>query len=161
STSREWGGVHRGKKDELDASSSKLETTREIEDLNAKNHHYTVDIVVISIQLLIKCGISFRGIEKTLELFNNLEKKTPSFTCIRKSLGRIGLYELNREKEYRSDWIFIVDFTLELEKQKALVVLGVSQQHLIEQIIPDGRGVSHADVELLGLEIIDKRQSLF
>ncbi|MHC5910685.1 MAG: hypothetical protein ACYTXE_06705 [Nostoc sp.] len=74
---------------------------------------------------------------------------------IRKWLGRIGLYELNREKEYRSDWIFIVDFTLELGKQKALVVLGVSQQHLIEQIIPDGRGVSHADVELLGLEIMD------
>lgn len=123
--------------------------------MNAKNHHYTVDIVLISIQLLIKCGISFRGIEKTLELFNNLEKKTPSFTCIRKWLGRIGLYELNREKEYRSDWIFIVDFTLELGKQKALVVLGVSQQHLIEEIIPDGRGVSHADVELLGLEIMD------
>jgi hypothetical protein len=106
-------------------------------------------------QLLIKCGISFRGIEKTLELFNNLEQKTPSFTCIRKWLGRIGLYELNREKEYRSDWIFIVDFTVELGKQKALVVLGISQQHLVSKIIPDGRGVLHGDVELLGLEIMD------
>lgn len=123
--------------------------------MNAKNHHYTVDIVLITIQLLIKCGISFRGIEKTLELFNKLEQKTPSFTCIRKWLGRIGLYELNREKEYRSDWIFIVDFTLELGKQKALVVLGVSQQQLIEEILPDGRGVSHKDVELLGLYILD------
>jgi hypothetical protein len=123
--------------------------------LNAKNHHYTVDIVLITIQLLIKCGTSFRGIEKTLELFNNLEQKTPSFTCIRKWLGRIGLYELNREKEYRSDWIFIVDFTLELGKQKALVVLGVSEQHLVEKIIPCGRGLSHEDVELLGLYIMD------
>lgn len=134
---------------------SNLETNSKIEDLNAKNHHYTVDIVLISIQLLIKCGISFRGIEKTLELFNNLEEKTPSFTCIRKWLGRIGLSELNREKEYRSDWIFIIDFTLELGKQKALVVLGVSQQHLVEEIIPYGRGVSHGDVELLGLEIME------
>jgi hypothetical protein len=123
--------------------------------LNAKNHHYTVDIVLVSIQLLIKCGISLRGIEKTLELFNNLEEKTPSFTCIRKWLGRIGLYEMSREKEYRSDWIFIIDFTLELGKQKALVVLGISQQHLVEEIIPSGRGVSHADVELLGLYIMD------
>lgn len=123
--------------------------------MNAKNHHYTVDIVLVSIQLLIKCGISLRGIEKTLELFNNLEEKTPSFTCIRKWLGRIGLYEMSREKEYRNDWIFIIDFTLELGKQKALVVLGVSQQHLVEKIIPDGRGVSHKDVELLGLEIMD------
>ncbi|MCC5611187.1 hypothetical protein LC612_31630 [Nostoc sp. CHAB 5834] len=103
--------------------------------MNAKNHHYTVDIVLIAIQLLIKCGTSFRGIEKTLELFFNnfLEsQKTPSFTCIRKWLGRIGLYDLNREKEYRSDWIFIVDFTLELGKQKALVVINIS--HLSKSV---------------------------
>lgn len=123
--------------------------------MNVKNHHYTVDIILTSIQLLIKCGLTFRGIEKTLELFNNLEEKTPSFSCIRKWFGRIGLYELNREKEYRSDWIFIVDFTLELGKQKAFVVLGISQQHLTEEIIPYGRGVSLGDVELLGLEIMD------
>jgi hypothetical protein len=123
-----------------------------------KNHHYTVDIVMIAIQLLINCGSSFRGIEKTLQLFNvnNLElEKTPSFSCIRKWLGRIGLYELNREKEYRSDWIFIIDLTLELGKQKALVVLGVSQEHLVSEIIPSERGLSHADVELLGLYIMD------
>jgi hypothetical protein len=130
---------------------SNLETSSKIEDLNAKNHHYTVDIVLISMQLLIKCGISFRGIEKTLELFNNLEEKTPSFTCIRKWLGRIGLSELNREKEYRSDWIFVVDFTLELGKQKALVVLGVSQQHLVEEIIPYGRGTLETQLKKLGI----------
>ena len=112
----------------------------------------------MSIQLLIKCGTSFRGIEKTLELlFNNFleSQRTPSFTCVRKWLGRIGLYEFNREKEYRSDWIFIVDFTLELGKQKALIVLGVSQQHLVEEIMPSHRGLSHQDVELLGLYIMD------
>jgi hypothetical protein len=112
----------------------------------------------MSIQLLIKCGTSFRGIEKTIELFFNnfLEsQKAPSFTCIRKWLGRIGLYELNREKEYRNDWIFIVDFTLELGKQKAFVVLGISQKYLVEEIIPSGRAICHKDVELLGLDIMD------
>jgi hypothetical protein len=62
---------------------------------------------------------------------------------------------LTREKEYRDDWIFIVDFTLELGKQKALVVLGVSQEYLMEKVISLGRGLSHEDVELLGLEIMD------
>ncbi|WP_245912515.1 hypothetical protein [Brunnivagina elsteri] len=108
-----------------------------------------------------------------LELFNNINNlkfdKILSFTCIRKWLGRIGLYEMNREKEYRDDWIFIVDFTLELGKQKVLVVLGISQQQLESEIIPDRRGlhhrhfdtrhspcrVAHKDVELLGLEIMD------
>jgi len=127
--------------------------------LNAKNHHYTVNIVLITIELLIKCGISFRGVEKTLKLFNNMNNlelnKTPSFSCIRKWLGRIGLYEMNREKEYRNDWIFIIDFTLELGKQKVLVVLGISQQQLESEIIPNGRGLNHKDVEILGLEIMD------
>jgi hypothetical protein len=70
-------------------------------------------------------------------------------------LARIGIYELTREKQYRDDWIFIVDFTLELGKQKALVVLGVSQEYLREKVIPQRRGLSHQDVELLGLEIMD------
>ena len=98
----------------------------------------------MAIKFFIKCGISFRGIEKIFNFLDNTEEQeTPTFTCIRKWLGRIGLYELYREKQYRDDWIFIVDFTLELGKQKALVVLGVPQEHLIEQVIPAGRGVSH------------------
>ena len=110
----------------------------------------------MAIKFFIKCGISFRGIEKIFNFLDNTEQQeTPTFTCIRKWLGRIGLYELYREKEYRNDWIFIVDFTLELGKQKALVVLGVPQEHLIEEVIPARRGVSHQDVEVLGLEIMD------
>ncbi len=70
-------------------------------------------------------------------------------------MARIGIYELTREKKYRDDWIFIVDFTLELGKQKALVVLGVSQEYLMEKVISQRRGLSHKDVELLGLEIMD------
>lgn len=66
----------------------------------------------------------------------------------------MGIYELTRKKEYRDDWIFIVDFTLELGKQKALVVLGVSQEHLSEQVVSQRRALSHEDVELLGLEIM-------
>jgi len=114
-----------------------------------------VKIIHQALELLIKCGISLRGTEKVFELFNEDKlSKSPSFTCIRKWLGRIGVYELKREKEYRDDWIFIVDFTLELGKQKALVVLGISQQNFCENIISKKNGVSHEDVEVLGLEIL-------
>lgn len=96
-----------------------------------------------------------RATEKVFELFNSESQITPSFTCIRKWFARIGIYELTREKKYRDDWIFIVDFTLELGKQKALVVLGVSQEYLREKVISQARGLSHEDVELLGLEIMN------
>lgn len=74
---------------------------------------------------------------------------------MRNWLGRIGLYELQRTKEYRTDWVFIIDLTVELGKQKCLVVLGVSQQYLESTILPLSRGLKHHDVQLLALEIMD------
>ncbi len=146
----------RRKKEEIETQSTNLEAKNSGEELTIKGHYYDARTIQLALELLIECGISFRGIEKVFELFKNSSSQTtPSFTCIRKWLGRIGIYELKREKEYRNDWIFIVDFTLELGKQKALVVLGVSQQHLVENVIEKTRGLSHEDVELLGLEIMD------
>ena len=106
--------------------------------------------------MLIDCGISLRGAGKVFQLFNPDElSTTPSFTGIRKWLGRIGIYELKRENEYRDDWIFIVDFTVELGKQKALVILGISQKYFQNEVISKNRSLSHKDVEVLGLEIMD------
>ncbi|MBA3924181.1 MAG: hypothetical protein H0X31_21775 [Nostocaceae cyanobacterium] len=79
----------------------------------------------------------------------------PVLVALLSWIGRIGLYELQRQKEYRNDWIFIVDLTVELGKQKCLVVLGVSQQHFLENVLPLKRGLQHHDVQLLMLEIMD------
>lgn len=104
---------------------------------------------------VIKCGSSYRGVEKTFELYKEiLSQDTPSFSSIRKWLGRIGLYELNRQKEYRDDWIFIVDLTVELGREKGLVVLGVSERLLEEEVFPSRRGLQHQDVQVLALEIM-------
>jgi len=83
------------------------------------------------------------------------EISTPSFSSVRNWLGRIGLYELQITKEYRTGWVFIIDLTVELGKQKCLVVLGVSQQYLESTILPLSRGLKHHDVQLLALEIMD------
>lgn len=79
---------------------------------------------------------------------------TPSFSSVRKWLGRIGLYELNREKERRDDWIFIVDLTVELGTEKGLVVLGGTEQLLLTEVFPSKRGLQHQDVQVLALEIM-------
>ncbi len=83
------------------------------------------------------------------------ETSIPSFISIKNWLERVGLYELQREKEYRDDWIFIVDLTMELGKQKCLVVLGVTQQYFYEHVLPNKRGLQHQDVQVLMLEIMD------
>ena len=144
------------KKEEITEEQENLEINSEDEELKVKGHSYKVRTIQQSLELLIECGISFRGIEKVFNLFNNSESQSsPSFTCIRKWLGRIGIYELKREKEHRNDWIFIADFTIELGNKKALAILGITQQHLVEKILSNGGGLSHEDVEILGLEVMD------
>ncbi|BBD57540.1 hypothetical protein NIES2109_60050 (plasmid) [Nostoc sp. HK-01] len=106
-------------------------------------------------QQVIECGNSYRGVEKTFDLYKELfTQETPSFSSIRKWLGRIGFFELTRKKEIRDDWIFIVDLTVELGTEKGLVILGVSQQKLEEEILPLRRGLQHQDVQILALEIM-------
>ncbi len=152
----EYRSRFNNKKEEITLEQKNLEINSEDEEFKVRGHSYNVRTIQQSLELLIECGISFRGIEKVFNLFNNSESQSsPSFTCIRKWLGRIGIYELKREKEYRNDWIFIVDFTIELGKQKALVILGVSQQYLVEEVISACRGLVHEDMQILGLEIMN------
>lgn len=130
-----------------------LKTSESRGELVAKGHHYSVETTQIAVQQVVRCGNSYRGVEKTFELYKDL-LAAPSFSSIRKWLVRLGLYELNREKERRDDWIFIVDLTVELGTEKGLVVLGVSQQLLEQVVFPSRRGLQHQDVQILAVEIL-------
>ena len=125
----------RRKKEAIETYEENVDEKEYSEQLRVKGHSYNAKTIQQALEMLIDCGISFRAIEKVFELFNSESQTTPSFTCIRKWLGRIGMYELQREKEYRDDWIFIADFTIELGKKKAFVILGVTQQHLMNKIM--------------------------
>jgi len=112
-------------------------------------------------QFLIDCNISLRSIEKILEISQGSLQKTPHISTIRKWFLRIGLYQLQKPKEYRNDWIFIIDITVELGHQKAMVVLGISQKCLKELINNSAKSLSHQDVEILALEIMDSTKGEF
>lgn len=57
-------------------------------------------------------------IRENQELRSEIEEKVPSHSLIRQWLGKIRLYELQRAKEKRDDWIWIIDFTIELGTEK-------------------------------------------
>ena len=126
-------------------------------ELRAKGHHYPVYAIQIAIQLLIQGLTSLRGVEKTFEILAQFwQWPTPDFTSIRQWGLRLGLYELNRQKEYRQDWIFIIDMTLEIGVAKCLVILGISQQKLTQIVEQEARGLKHEDVEVLTLEVMEQ-----
>ena len=100
-------------------------------------------------------GNSLRGVEKNGKLEGKkLEKNHPSFSSIRDWVGKVGLGEVRREKEKRDDWLLIIDLSAELGKEKCLVILGVSQEYYLQEVVANQRGLKHQDVEVLGLAIM-------
>lgn len=117
-------------------------------------HHYTIQTIQISVQQVIDGGNSYRSVSTTMRLLSkNFELDSPHFSSIRKWVGRVGLYELSRKKEKRDDWIFIVDLTLELGQEKAMIVYGVTLEKYQEVIVQEKRALKHTDGEILSLEV--------
>jgi len=116
-----------------------------------EGHLYPTFIIQLAIQLYTQALSSFRGSEKTFEIFSQvIGIPTPSFDIIRKWIFRVGMYELTKEKEFRSDWIIIFDHTIELGQVKCLVILGIP----MEKLQLTGFCLQHQDVEILDIEIM-------
>ncbi len=119
-----------------------------------QGHHYKVQTIQVCVEQVLEAGNSYRGVAKTMKIFaQNFNIESPHYSTIRQWLGRIGLYELNREKEQLQDWICIVDLTLELGQEKALVIYGISEESWQSQVLQEGRALKHTDGEILGIEI--------
>ncbi len=117
-------------------------------------HHYKVQTIQVCIQQVLEAGNSYRGVAKTMKILaQSFKIESPHYSTIRKWLGRIGLYELNREKEKLQDWIYVVDLTLELGREKALVIYGISEKSWQSQVLQQGRALKHTDGEILSIEV--------
>ena len=133
----------------------KSESANELQ-VAPRGHVYPLGVVRLAIEQVILSLSSFRGVQKTFELFAQLfNLPIPSYTSIRNWVFKLGLYELKKEKEYRADWIFIVDTTLELGRAKCLVILGINQEKFIQICTQQTRSLEHYDVEVLALEVTE------
>lgn len=117
-------------------------------------HHYSLKTIQISVQQVISGRSSYRSVEMNLKLLSqDFEVGSPHFSSIRKWVARVGLYELNRPKEKREDWIFLVDLTLELGQEKAMVIYGISLESYQNISQQEKRALKHTDGEILSIEV--------
>ena len=120
----------------------------------AKGHHYTIQTIKVSLEQVLKTGNSYRGVATTMNIFSqSFQIESPHYSSIRQWLGRVGLYELRRKKEKRPDWIYVVDSTIELGQEKALVIYGISELNWQSQVLQQGRALKHTDGEILAIEV--------
>jgi len=76
---------------------------------------------------------SFRSISKTVVLLNiylNLNLKTPSHVTILIWAKKVGIYRLNSQKIMADDWIIMIDESIEFGNDKLLLILGIRESHV-------------------------------
>lgn len=113
-------------------------------------HQYSVDHITLFISFVLSGCTSLRGTSRVIEAmlsFLELEQSVPSWYSGRLWLLRLGYYKLHREQEYADDWIWIVDHTVQIGREKCLVILGIRQSELPEAELY----LNHEDVEPIAL----------
>ena len=101
-------------------------------------------------RLVLSAVVSFRGASRTLETVLSLFGPAlpwPSWYAGRLWLLRIGYYKLTRPKHKASDWVWILDHTVQLGEEKCLLILGVRLSELSRTDLV----LSHEDVEPIAL----------
>ncbi len=118
-------------------------------------HLYKLYTIQLAIEMILFSHNSFRGAMKNFNLFGRYHPvETPSWVTIENWVLRFGLHQLQKKKEKRDDWIFILDHTVQSGTQKGLVILGVPMAQLNEM----GYNLSHQDTQVLKI-IIDNHST--
>jgi hypothetical protein len=72
----------------------------------------------------------------------------PHWTTGRLWLQRFGLAQLAAPKDVADDWVWMIDHSVQIGKQKVLVILGIR----LADLPPPGRCLTHDHMELIALE---------
>lgn len=112
-------------------------------------------MVSLCVLFQIRALVSLRGVEKVLTIvkaFFPLPQAIPSYSSSRVWLLRVGYYKLTRKKELATDWVWIVDFTIQAGDVKCLTIVGLRLSYWEEQRQQrSDPGLCHQDVEPIAL----------
>ena len=115
------------------------------------NHQFSLLVIRLSIELQL-AYISLRGTCRVLELFNwALMEEQPTYPTVQIWACRYALYLLDQPVEYRNDWVYVLDHTVALGKNKCLIILGITEEDLARV----NYSPSHRDMQVLRLEVSD------
>ena len=110
-----------------------------------------IDVVLTTVSFVLQAATSLRASQACFDLVVTLRGGLPfesaSHTTIQNWILRIGLYELQRPKEFADDWIWIVDHTIQIGTIKVLLIIGIRRSKWLQL----DRPLVHTDLEVLEL----------
>jgi hypothetical protein len=108
-----------------------------------------VGVVLWFVSLVLTCGASLRCAASVLEFIGSAsgqEGICPDRSTGRLWLLRIGLAALLRPKVIATDWVWMIDHSVQIGQCKCLVILGIRLSEF-----PKGRPLCHQDMEPIAL----------
>lgn len=96
--------------------------------------------------LVLAAGVPLRAASRVLELVGQLlglDWEVPDWTTGRLWLLRLGHAMLSRPKEVAEDWVWLIDFSIQIGEQKVLIIVGMR----LSQLPPLGECLRHTDLE--------------
>jgi hypothetical protein len=87
---------------------------------------------------------------KILPLMFNL-KRTPSINSGKLWMLKLGYYNLTKEQTIADDWIYIIDHSIQMGKEKLLLIVGIRAKDL-----PQDRALRYEDTEIIDLQPVKK-----
>jgi len=114
------------------------------------NHHHSLEVMQLSLQLYLHASFGCRGVSWVLRLLAGyLPLSAPAATTVLNWCCRLGLAVLQRPPTRRDDWIFVIDETVGLGALKCLIVLGIPAGRLAET----GYSPRHYEMTVLAVEM--------
>ena len=108
-------------------------------ELIPPRHQFGLVQVLLMLGWVLR-GMSLRGTCSALDWMHEMDVEwgfnfpVPHCTTVRLWLLRLGYHKLHRPKEQASDWVWIIDHSNQIGKEKCLVILGVR----VSQLPPPG-----------------------
>lgn len=117
-------------------------------------------MVIMAVESVLRAAASLRSASQCIDLFFERQYSrtlaAPSHVTIQNFILRLGLYELQREKERADDWIWLVDHSIQLGKVKCLLIVGIRQSHW-QQL---HRPLQHQDLQVLELQPVEQSNGI-
>ena len=121
-----------------------------MDTLPVAGHQFGAGVISLFADLVLKAATSQRaaaGVLKLIAPYVPGLRRTPCANAGRLWLMRLGLFELLRKKEAATDWVWIMDHTVQLGPHKCLVIVGVRLSAWRRKRTP----LEHRDLSLLSL----------
>lgn len=116
------------------------------------NHLYPAQMIVLAVFIVVHGGGSLRCAAATVEFYAQMmgwHYGRPSPTTVRNWVLRCGYHALQYAGELKGDYVVIIDESIQIGKEKLLLMLGVKADADRCYCAP----LSGRDVEVLGLEV--------